>query len=623
VNTIPERFQWVKEDFDQIAVKGFLGDPDGKPGMAYLRVSSTGQAEEGRSGFPRQLIHVHDKAKELGLAIPWELVFFDDHTGFEFRDRPALTTLRNLVKSFPRPADNLVIENLDRLSREATWHQGYLLEEFEKEHKLKVHFWKELGSKLERAVYGTITQDRMLTDLERMATGNLIKAKSGRVTARTPAYGYKLVDANGGEENAKKDTHYAVYEPEAKIIRLIYSWLVKERATLFTVSIRLTEKKIKPPKRSKAWDMTLLRTLVRNPVYKGEFYAHRRMEVKRISAMTGKVVKHKIDRPRSEWILVPVPLLVTPEVWAEAQKVMSQNRSKSRRNTKWNFLLVGLTHCAHCKTKMSSGRRQNYRNTREGLKEYDSPYYRCVSRNRGKHIRTIRGIECTMPQITARRLDEMAWNIVWNTLLDPQRLEEGMERYFSRHKVETTREEIAYIQSQITELDIEDERLYQAYLAKAFEADEFSQKRFALKEKKQKLEAEKEELQKRLSQQVGKEEKKRSILAAIEELKKKTDHQIPFELKRKLLLMVVDKITVNTQEEWLEFEGAISGKFDFIPADKDSWPQLVESWPETSARRAPARWLRLYLLMAGASLPMCGHQTQAVHPETERRDAPC
>ena len=148
-----------------------------------------------------------------------------------------------------------------------------------------------------------------------------------------------------------------------------------------------------------------------------------------------------------------------------------------------------------------------------------------------------------------------------------------MERYFSRHKVETTREEIGYVQSKITELEIEDERLYQAYLAKAFEAVEFSQKRYALKEKKQKLEAEKEELQKRLSQQVSKDDKKRSILAAVEELKEKTGQQIPFDLKRKLLLMVVDKITVNTQEEWLEFEGAISGKFDFIPADKGSSPR--------------------------------------------------
>src|SRR5215212_3799639 len=151
---IPSRLQWVKDEFDRIAVNGVLGDPDGKPAYAYLRVSSTGQAEEGRSGFPRQLLHVHEKAHQLHLCITWELVFFDDHTGFEFRDRPALTALRELIRSLVRPADELVIENLDRLSREASWHQGYLLEEFEKDYKVRVHFWKELPSKLERVVYG-------------------------------------------------------------------------------------------------------------------------------------------------------------------------------------------------------------------------------------------------------------------------------------------------------------------------------------------------------------------------------------------------------------------------------------------------------------------------------------
>jgi DNA invertase Pin-like site-specific DNA recombinase len=142
MSAILGRLQWVKEEFDRIATNGFLGDPDGEPALGYLRVSSSGQAEEGRGGFPRQILHVHEKAQALHLAISWERVFFDDHTGFEFRDRPSLAKLRELVKQPTRPANDLVIENLDRLSREATWHQGYLLDELERECKIRVHFWK-------------------------------------------------------------------------------------------------------------------------------------------------------------------------------------------------------------------------------------------------------------------------------------------------------------------------------------------------------------------------------------------------------------------------------------------------------------------------------------------------
>ncbi len=571
MDTVPARLMWVKQDFDRIAIDGVLGDPAGRPGIAYLRVSSAGQAEEGRSGFPRQLLHVHEKARELHIAISWELVFFDDHTGFEFRDRPALTRLRSLVRKQPRPANDLVIENLDRLSREATWHQGFLLDELEKECKVKVHFWKELGSKIERVVYGTIAQDRMLTDLERMANGNIIKAKDKRVTARTPAYGYGLVNSTGGEENAKKDTHYGIYEPEARIVRLIYTWLVAERATLGEISRRLTDMGVKPPKKSQVWDLSLLRAIITNTVYKGEFYAHRYEHVKITSKQTGREVSRKIERPRDQWILVPVPALVSPEVWELAHKTMRDNRTLSKRNSKREFLLVGLTYCADCKTvKMSCGGRIHHKQTRQGMHHYDKAWYRCVTRMRPKHILDQMGRSCTMPEITSWRLDELVWNAVVEVLFDHKRLDDGIERYFSRQKVETTREEMAYVQSQITEVELEDERLYQAYIAQAFDADEFSQKRHALKQKKAKLETEKEELQRRLSQQTQQQEKKRAILASADELRERAGKQIPFDLKRKIVLTVVDKVTVNTREEWFELEGAISGRFDFTHADTDS-----------------------------------------------------
>lgn len=572
MKTLPDRLLWVKEEFTRLAVNGVLGQPDGEPAYGYLRVSSAGQAEEGRSGFPRQILHVHEKANELGLAIPWELVFFDDHTGFEFRDRPALTELRELVRLLDRPADAVVIENLDRLSREATWHQGYLLEEFERENKVRVHFWKELGSHLERAVYGTVAQDRMMTDLERMMMGNIIKAKSGRVTARTPAYGYQLVNANGGVENAKKDTHYALYEPEAAVMRQIYRRLVEERATLFAIGRDLMQKGIKPPKTARTWDQALLRALITNPVYKGEFYAHRVMHTKMVSKRSGKIVTRKVQRPPNEWILVPVPPLISPEVWEEAQRVMSDNSSKAPRNSKREYLLVNLTYCADCKTvRMTASSRYMYRMTKsEGRKQYFLRRYRCVTRIGAKHIKEAMGYTCTMPQISGPKLEAMVWNTVVTVLFDRERLEEGMERYFSGQKIETTREEIGFLQMQLTQLDIEDQMLYQAYVATAFDADEFALKRHILKERKQHLEAEKEKLQLKLSYRASIEEQKRQILATADELRARAGIDVPFDLKRKIVLKLIDKILVNTREQWYEIEGAISGKFDFIPAGRDS-----------------------------------------------------
>ena len=83
--------EFYRPDFDALAVDGCIGDSHGKLAYAYIRVSDSDQAEEGRSGLPRQLAHIHEISKKCGYKIPWELVFADDASGFEFESRPALT----------------------------------------------------------------------------------------------------------------------------------------------------------------------------------------------------------------------------------------------------------------------------------------------------------------------------------------------------------------------------------------------------------------------------------------------------------------------------------------------------------------------------------------------------
>lgn len=85
------------------------------------------QAEEGRSGLPRQLEHVHEVAQAKSYRVAWDMVFADDDSGFEYEQRPQLTALRNDYKTSKRRANVVIMEHLDRLSRNAEWHQGLLL----------------------------------------------------------------------------------------------------------------------------------------------------------------------------------------------------------------------------------------------------------------------------------------------------------------------------------------------------------------------------------------------------------------------------------------------------------------------------------------------------------------
>jgi DNA invertase Pin-like site-specific DNA recombinase len=152
--------EFFKQAFDERATNGCIGDPNGQLAYAYLRVSDSDQAEEGRSGLPRQIAHIHEAASKEGCKIPWDFVFADDSSGFEFEERAALSELRKEYKSPQRRANIVVIEHLDRLSRQADWHQGFLLDEM-KQHNIRTVFWKGFFSRIERVVLGAIAQEGM------------------------------------------------------------------------------------------------------------------------------------------------------------------------------------------------------------------------------------------------------------------------------------------------------------------------------------------------------------------------------------------------------------------------------------------------------------------------------
>ncbi len=107
----------VEEAVYAVAPQGYLGVAGGEPGYAYGRVSGDEQADSG-SGLERQLANISEVAAKNNIFIPVEMIFLDDHSGFEFDDRPALTELRREYMKPRRRANVIVMEYLDRLSRQ-------------------------------------------------------------------------------------------------------------------------------------------------------------------------------------------------------------------------------------------------------------------------------------------------------------------------------------------------------------------------------------------------------------------------------------------------------------------------------------------------------------------------
>ncbi len=585
---------FFKEVFDALATDGYIGNPQGKLAYCYLRVSSAGQAEEGRSGLPRQIMHVHEAASQYGLKIPWELVFADDHTGFEFKDRPELGRLRSEYRKTNRQAHAVVMEYLDRLSRNADWHQGFLLEEM-RQYGVEVVFWKAFASRIERAVMGAISQEGMEQAKQRMAEGNIYKAKDGRVTARVAAYGYRLVDSEGREgERAKKDSHYAIEPEEAEVIRLIYTKVGVEGWSTRKLAAYL-EDRFPPPKNTAHWGGTLVALLVRKPLYKGEFIAHQWYEAKVPSTMTGpdepvRLVKRKVQRPPEEWIRISVPAIVSPELWDMANQMLAKNSTPWRRTSKKPFLLTGLLRCASCGRAVVGNQRE--RPAKNGVRE--DRVYRCSSKV-ARTPQSVQEIGCSQGQIMCHFVDDAVWVAVCRVLLEPEILVHALERDFATGENAHLREEIAFLERQLKERDDEDEKLYRAYQADVFDEHEYAGQRRLLKESRDKLLTELEQLRSQVMTEEQLEEKKRVVRQmAASAPHAKLVKDAPFEDRQRIIKLVVDRIVLNVTEGWCRIEGAAGSLCSIRGGDgietiaRDKEAQTIRFHLQSDVRHASA-----------------------------------
>lgn len=562
-------------EFNILATDGAIGHPHGELAYGYLRVSSSGQAEEGRSGLPRQIMHVHEVALQHGLKIPREFIFADDDSGFDFASRPELSRLRQEYRSSERQANAVVIEHLDRLSRNADWHQGYLLDEM-KQCGVRAVFWKPFASRIERAVMGAVAQDGMEQAKQRMADGTLHKARSGRITAKVPAYGYKLVDSFGNEGySAKRDTHYAIREDEAQVVRFIYD-KVLEGHTLRQVSTML-DGHFPPPRKFSYWELRMLIILMRNPIYKGEFVACRTQQIKQIcesdadSLIEGnrRMVLRKIQRPREEWIIIPVPAIVSVRDWERANQLIAN----PPRSTKQTYLLAGLLQCATCNYSMGGGAKKYMKSLhRSGPKiETWKIYYRCSS-TRGRTPAIQKAIGCNQLTIPTHILDQAVWTAVYEVLLNPDILLGALEREFRNEHNEQLRRQIVFLESQLREAAVEDQKLYRAYLSNVFDEIEYAEYRKTLKENSQKLSVEISRIQSQLMSDRQYEERKREILMIC---KHATESGLtldaPFEVRNRIIHTIIDRIRLDVNGGWFQLDGIFQGRYR-LPKDDGNDP---------------------------------------------------
>ena len=393
----------------------------------YARVSSEHQADA--QTIASQVAALHARVTADGLVVPAALQFLDDGYSGATLVRPALERLRDAAVA--GAIDRLYVHSPDRLARKYAY-QVLLVEELRRLGVEVIFLNRELGRSPEDdlllQVQGMMAEYERAKIIERHRRGKLHAARVGSVNVLSGApYGYRYVNKHDGGGHAR----YDLIPEEARVVRQIFEWLGRERLSIGDVCRRLMQAGERTRTGRLVWERSVVWAILKNPAYIGSaaFGKTRQGPLRpKLRAQRGRPLQPRrtvsdYDVPPSDWIHIPVPAIVEPEVFAAVQEQLQENRRHARQSQRRaRYLLQGLLQCQHCgyafygkplSPSARKGRPRAY------------AYYRCVGTDAyrfGGHRL------CPNTQVRTDRLELAVWQEVCALLAHPERLAQEFTR---------------------------------------------------------------------------------------------------------------------------------------------------------------------------------------------------
>ncbi|WP_063047122.1 recombinase family protein [Nocardia pseudovaccinii] len=381
--------------------------------VIYARVSSARQKKN--ETIASQIAALQAHAETLGLEVPEQWVFADDGQSGASLVRPALERLRDLVAGVG--VDVVLCYSPDRLARKFAL-QALLIEEFTR-----------AGTKVEfvRGPRGDSPEDQLLVQfqgmfaeyekaqiMERYRRGKTHRAKGGSVNVLGGApFGYRYL---------RRTDHcgavYEIVEHEAALVAEMFRRYADDGASIADLARWLTDSGTPTRTGKDRWDRSVIWAMLRNPAYAGRavfgktMVVHESAALNRIARLQGRSVpkpSKTVDRPREEWIEIPVPAIVTAETFDRVAQRLADNKRSSGRGRTEPSLLQGISACAACG--------YGYYRTSTRTTNKKIYYYRCLGSD---NYRYEGGRVCDNKPVRADYLDTVVWDHITALLADPQ-----------------------------------------------------------------------------------------------------------------------------------------------------------------------------------------------------------
>ncbi len=450
----------------------------------YARVSSEQQREE--KTIASQTASLIEFAKSHDLEVPEEWVFEDEGYSGATLERPGLERIRDLAAE--GQIQVVLAYSPDRLSRKYAY-QILLMEEFARQGVETLFVKAPQGDSAEDQLLvqfqGMIAEYERAQILERSRRGKRHRAHAGEVSVMSGApYGYRYT-----RKTDEAPAAYTVFEPEARVVQRVYEMYTVEGLSIGEITRRLNAEGIPTRKRSARWERSTVWAVLRNPAYRGlacfgKTCASARTRVMRWQRRRGTTTPSKTvghERPRQEWIEIPVPALVTEESFARAQELLQENRIRSRRRTIEPSVVQGLVSCAKCGYAFS--RTSTYTSARK------IHYYKCIGSD---SWRKLGGPVCDNRRLVRQDLlDQIVWSEVIRLLEDPALIQQELDRrLLAARTSDPTKKREQSLQRELTHVGKGIERLLNAYQEGLLSIEQLRERMPALRQRARSIHAE-------------------------------------------------------------------------------------------------------------------------------------
>jgi len=356
-------------------------------------------------------------------------------------------------------------------------------------------------------------------------------------------YGYFYVTKYEGGGQARYEIHLA----QARVVRRIFHWVGVDRLSIGEVCRRLTKDGELTRTGKTTWDRSVIWGILKNPAYKGTAAYGKtrakpmqaRLRPQRGASMQPRRPISTVDVPTDEWLYIPVPALVSEELFEAVQQQLEENRRRARQHKHGaSHLLQGLVVCQQC--GYSYYGKKVSKKSAKGKIPY--AYYRCIGtdayRFGGERV-------CDNRQVRTDMLNQAVWDEVCGLLTNQERLDQEYQRRLQ--SPDSNHDDLTLIQNQITKVQRGMERLIDSYAEGFVQKHEFEPRITRLRQRLADLETQ----TKQIADQEAQQAELHLVISRLKDFAEQVKdrlHDADWHMQRDLIRTLVKQVEIGKEQ---------------------------------------------------------------------------